>query len=283
MTASHHHDPAPNALFDLSDRVAVITGGGGLLGPRHAEAIAAAGGVPVVADIRLDNAEQVARTLRERFGVDAWAVRTDVSNRVDVQQLLARVLKRYGRVDILINNAANNPKVEDTSSVRFSRLEGFPLSQWDADIAVGLTGAFLCSQVIGGEMARRGTGVIVNISSEYGLIAPDQRLYRMEGVSEDEQPVKPISYTVVKSGLLGMTRYLATYWANRGVRVNAITVGGVENGQDAEFLRRATSRIPLGRMAQADEFQGAILFLCSDASRFMTGANVVVDGGKSCW
>jgi NAD(P)-dependent dehydrogenase (short-subunit alcohol dehydrogenase family) len=283
MTTSRQRDPAPGALFDLTDRVAVITGGGGLLGPRHAEAIAAAGGVPVIADIRVESAEEVARTQRERFGVDALAVRTDVANRDDVQQLLARVLERYGRVDILINNAANNPKVEDTASVQFSRLEAFPLAQWEADIAVGLTGAFLCSQVIGSEMARRGTGVIVNIASEYGLIAPDQRLYRVEGVPEDEQPVKPISYTVVKSGLLGMTRYLATYWAHRGIRVNAITVGGVENGQDAEFLRRAIDRIPLGRMAQPDEYQGAILFLCSDASTFMTGANIVVDGGKSSW
>ena len=283
MTASRQRDPAPDTLFDLTGRVAVITGGSGLLGPRHAEAIAAAGGVPVIADLRLENAEEVARAQRDRFGVDAWAERTDVASRDDVQKLLARVLERHGRVDILINNAANNPKVEDTASVQFSRLEGFSLAQWDADIAVGLTGAFLCSQVIGSEMARRGTGVIVNIASEYGLIAPDQRLYRVEGVAEDEQPVKPISYTVVKSGLLGMTRYLATYWAHRGVRVNSITVGGIENGQDAEFLRRASDRIPLGRMAQADEYQGAILFLCSDASTFMTGANLVVDGGKSCW
>jgi NAD(P)-dependent dehydrogenase (short-subunit alcohol dehydrogenase family) len=151
------------------------------------------------------------------------------------------------------------------------------------DITVGLTGAFLCCQIIGREMATRGAGVIINIASEYGIIAPDQRLYRLDGVPNDQQPTKPVSYTVVKSGLIGMTKYLATYWADRGVRVNSLTVGGIENGQDAQFLERARDRIPLGRMARVDEYQGAILFLASDASSFMTGANLVVDGGKSCW
>jgi NAD(P)-dependent dehydrogenase (short-subunit alcohol dehydrogenase family) len=151
------------------------------------------------------------------------------------------------------------------------------------DIAVGLTGAFLFSQVVGREMARRRSGVIVNIASEYGIIAPDQRLYHVDGVPDEDQPVKPVSYTVVKSGLIGMTRYLAAYWANVGVRVNSITVGGIENGQDPRFLALAAEKIPLARMARADEYQGALLFLCSDASSFMTGSNVIVDGGKSIW
>jgi NAD(P)-dependent dehydrogenase (short-subunit alcohol dehydrogenase family) len=284
LSGSHAgRDPGPASLFDMSGRVAIIAGGSGLLGPKHAEAIAAAGGVPVIVDVDIEGAERVAILQREQFGVEAWAARTDVTRCDEVELLLSRVLDRYGRVDVLINNAANNPKVEDAKSTGFSRLEQFPMAQWEADLAVGLTGAFLCSKVIGSHMASKGTGVIVNIASEYGLIAPDQRLYRVDGLSEDQQPVKPISYTVVKSGLLGMTRYLATYWADRGVRVNSITVGGVENGQDAEFLRRAAERIPLGRMARADEYQGAIVFLCSDASSFMTGANLVVDGGKSCW
>jgi NAD(P)-dependent dehydrogenase (short-subunit alcohol dehydrogenase family) len=270
-------------IFGLAGRTAIITGGAGLLGPKHAEAIAAAGGVPIVVDIRREAAEAVAQHVRDRFGVDALSVIADITRPADVERLLDEVVTRYGAIDILVNNAANNPKVEDPSSLSFSRLERFPLEQWNADLAVGLTGAFLCSQIIGREMARRGSGVIVNIASEYGVIAPDQRLYRKAGTPDDEQPVKPISYSVVKSGLLGMTRYLATYWASAGVRVNAITVGGIENGQDPGFLALAADRIPLARMARVDEYQGAILFLCSDASSFMTGSNLIVDGGKTCW
>ncbi|MEP6692850.1 MAG: SDR family oxidoreductase [Gemmatimonadaceae bacterium] len=276
-------DRQPRELFDLSRRVFIITGGGGLLGHRHAAAIAGFGGVPVLVDLWLDGAERAAQAQRDATGVDAIALRCDITRAADVESMLHDVLERFGRVDGLINNAANNPKVEDPSATSFSRVESFPLGQWADDIAVGLTGAFLCSRVVGGELARRGSGVIVNISSEYGMLAPDQRLYRKEGVADDQQAVKPISYTVVKSGLIGMTKYLATYWADRGVRVNALTVGGVENGQPDEFLQRASRLIPLGRMAKPDEYIGAIVFLCSDASSFMTGANLVVDGGKSVW
>jgi NAD(P)-dependent dehydrogenase (short-subunit alcohol dehydrogenase family) len=206
----------------------------------------------------------------------------DVTDEASVAALAAQVHDRFGRVDILVNNAANNPRVEDGAQA-FSRLESFPLAQWNADVGVGLTGAFLCARTFGTAMARAGRGSIVNISSEYGVIAPDQRLYRVEGVAEAEQPAKPVSYTAVKAGLHGLTLYLATYWAAAGVRVNTITVGGVENGQDATFLARATSRIPMGRMARAHEYQGALVYLCSDAASFVTGSNLVVDGGKTAW
>jgi len=268
--------------FSLKGRVAIVTGGAGLLGVRHGEAIAAAGGIPVLADLRGADAEARASEIAAAAGGAAIGLACDVTRAESIESLLQAVLARFGRVDILVNNAANNPKVEAPGR-SFSRLENFPLEQWDADLAVGLTGPFLCAKIIGGALARQRRGAIVNISSEYGIIAPDQRLYRQDGVSLDQQPVKPVTYTVAKAGLHGLTIYLATYWADAGVRVNTITLGGVESGQPAQFLQRAAARIPLGRMAQPHDFQGALVYLCSDAAAFVTGANLVVDGGKTIW
>ena len=270
--------------FDLTGRVAVITGGAGMLGRRHARAIAAAGGIPVLADIRTEVLLADPEGMAREFGPAAMAAQADITEQGSVESLLGAVVDRYGRVDILINNAANNPQVGGPSGdIEFSRLETFSLDQWSADLAVGLTGAFLCSRVIGAEMARRGKGVILNVASDLALIAPDQRLYRRDGVPDALQPVKPVTYSVVKTGLLGLTRYLATYWASSGVRVNAISPGGVYAGQDDEFVGRLTNLIPLGRMASIDEYEGAVQFLCSDASSYMTGANLVIDGGRTAW
>jgi NAD(P)-dependent dehydrogenase (short-subunit alcohol dehydrogenase family) len=269
--------------FDLSGRVALITGGAGLLGVKQAEAIATAGGTPGLVDIAEDAAEQAAARLAKEFDVPAFACAADITRPEEVRAVLETVLERSGRVDILINNAANNPPVESGTGPEWSRLEHFPLDQWHADLAVGLTGAFLCSQIIGGEMARNGRGVILNIASDLALIGPDQRVYRRNDVPEDRQPAKPVTYSVVKTGLIGLTRYLATYWADRGIRVNALSPGGVYNGQPDDFVERLASRIPLGRMADLDEYQGAVVFLCSDASSYMTGANLVMDGGRTAW
>jgi NAD(P)-dependent dehydrogenase (short-subunit alcohol dehydrogenase family) len=268
--------------FSLEGRVAIITGGAGLLGVRHAEAIAAAGGVPVIADIRHEDAEARADEIAGASGGRCLGLGCDVTSASSIETLLDVVLTRLGRVDILVNNAANNPKVEAPGE-SFSRLERFPSEQWDADVAVGLKGPFLCSKIIGGALATQQRGVIINISSEYGIVAPDQRLYRKQELPADQQPVKPVTYTVVKAGLHGLTIYLATYWAEAGVRVNTITLGGVEAGQSSTFLERATERIPMGRMAQPHDFQGALVYLCSDAAAFVTGANLVVDGGKTIW
>jgi NAD(P)-dependent dehydrogenase (short-subunit alcohol dehydrogenase family) len=273
----------PNDLFDLTDRVIVITGGAGLLGQRHAEAVAEAGGIPVLADSRADHLEAGGPAFADRFGPQAAVIGVDITDPKSVEGLLEGVLNRFGRVDVLINNAANNPKVETGSDVEFSRVESMTLEQWQADVAVGLTGAFLCSRAIGGEMAKRGKGVIVNVASDLALIGPDQRLYRQAGLPDELQPVKPVTYSVVKAGLIGLTRYLATYWATAGVRVNAISPGGVYTDQPEEFVQRLSNLIPLGRMARVDEYKGAILFLCSDASSYMTGANLVVDGGRTAW
>ena len=269
--------------FDLTGRVAIITGAAGLLGEQHARAIAEVGGTPVLMDINYDRAAEYARKLADEFGVLAFAAGADITNRREVEGVLSETLERCGRVDILINNAANNPKVENPADVKFSRFEDFPLEQWDRDYAVGLTGAFLCCQVFGAEMVKNGRGVIVNIASDLGIIAPDQRLYRQADTPEHLQPVKPVTYSVVKSGLLGLTRYLATYWADKGIRVNSLSPGSVFNAQPEVFVTRVSSLIPMGRMAFPNEYKGGIQYLCSDASSYMTGNNLIIDGGRTCW
>jgi NAD(P)-dependent dehydrogenase (short-subunit alcohol dehydrogenase family) len=270
-------------LFDLQGRVAVITGGAGLLGTQHAEALAAAGASVVLLDLERANPRKAAECVAEKHKVPTIALATDITDPSSVEAMRAAVLETFGRVDILINNAANNPKVEAANERPWTRLENFPLNVWEDDIRVGLTGAFLCSRALGAEMAKRGKGVILNIASDLAVIAPDQRLYRQEGLADDQQPVKPVTYSIVKSGLIGLTHYLATYWADQGVRVNAISPGGVFNQQPEAFLKKLHQLIPMGRMANFDEYQGAILFLCSDASSYMTGANLIVDGGRTCW
>lgn len=268
--------------FALDGRVFVITGGAGLLGPEHALGIAEAGGVPVLADLRLEQATARAAKVQRITGVDVPALELDVTSPASCHAALASVLERCGRVDGLINNAARNPKVED-GGLGASRLENFSLDTWNSDLAVGLTGAFLMSQVFGAHFARQRRGVIVNIASDLGLIAPDQRIYRQPGLAEDEQPAKPVTYSVVKGGLVMLTKYLATYFAEHGVRVNALCPGGVYAGQPEEFMAKLTALIPMGRMARRDEYRAAMVFLCSDASSYMTGANLVIDGGRTCW
>lgn len=270
--------------FDLTDRVAIITGGAGLLGVKHGEAVAELGGTPVLVDIVEEQAISRARGIAETYNRPALGLCADITQAQQVEALLQRVLAAYGRVDILINNAANNPKMENTGTgSHWSRLESFPLGVWEQDIAIGLTGAFLCSQIIGAEMAGRRRGVILNIASDLSLIAPDQRIYRQPGLADEQQPVKPVTYSVVKAGLVGLTRYLATYWADHGIRVNAISPGGVYNRQDEAFVARLTNLIPLGRMAHQDEYKAAVAFLVSDASSYMTGTNLVIDGGRTTW
>ncbi len=267
-------------IFDLSNRVAFITGGAGLLGIQHALAIREAGGIPIIADL---NASAVDRAVRE-VGAGASGVVADVTSAESIERAFQSVMERHGRVDILVNNAARNPKVEKSGdNPPLARFENLRLEDWNLDIAVGLTGAMLCSRVFGAHMARHGGGVIVNIGSEYSLVAPDQTLYRIEGLPEDQQPSKPVTYTVVKHAIVGLTRHLAVYWADKGVRVNCLCPGGVEQNQDPEFKQRLTRLIPMGRMAQPDDMRGALIFLCADASSFMTGEIIAVNGGRTVW
>ncbi len=273
-------------LFDLTGRVAIVTGGAGLLGYHHGAILAAAGANVVLLDLPVANpalrAEQLQLAHGPQSGSQALGLAADITSEASLLEARDHILTRFGRIDILINNAANNPKVEDQKPGQpWSRLEHFPLETWNADIAVGLTGAFLCSRIFGAEMVKHNSGVIVNVSSDLGVIAPDQRLYRKEGLPEDQQPVKPVTYSVVKTALIGLTRYLATYWTAHNIRVNAISPGGVANNQPDEFTAKLHQLIPMARMAHKDEYQGAILFLCSDASSYMTGQNLIVDGGRS--
>ncbi len=269
--------------FDLTGRVAVITGGAGLLGVKHAEAVAEQGAFPVLLDIFGDRAEKAADVISGRFDVRALGLDVDITIPDQIEKARDRIIDEFGRIDILINNAANNPKTEDDAGQQWTRFENFPLEVWQQDISVGLTGAFHCSRVFGSEMVRSGRGVILNVASDLSVIGPDQRIYRTPGLPEDQQPVKSVTYSVVKAGLVGLTKYLATYWADKGVRVNAISPGGVYNRQSPDFVERLTQLIPLGRMADPDEYKAAIVFLVSDASSYMTGANVHIDGGRTAW
>lgn len=283
MTEKYNNSGSVKAAFDLDGRVAVITGGAGLLGQKHGEAILECGGIPILLDLDRDKVQSVATTLSGQYEPQCLGLGVDITQPDQIESSCQDVLDQFGRIDILINNASNNPKMEDQCEEDFSRLEQLPLDVWNADLAVGLTGAFLCSRTFGAVMAKAGKGVILNVSSDLGLIGPDQRLYRNDGVDDELQPVKPVTYSVVKSGLIGLTRYLATYWADKGVRANAIAPGGIYTDQEEVFVKQLTSLIPMGRMAGADEYKAAVAFMVSDASSYMTGSVLPIDGGRTCW
>lgn len=271
--------------FKITDKVVVITGGAGLLGQKHAEAVIEGEGIPVLLDISKDALDITKQHLGSKYPeAEVCTYQVDITNREALEQVRDSLIGKYGHIDVLINNAANNPKVEkkgeNFGNIRF---DNFPLQTWNDDILVGLTGAFLCAQVFGSEMEKQHAGVVLNISSDLGIIAPDQRIYRKDGLEEEEQTIKPVTYSVIKHGLLGLTKYLATYWADKNIRVNAVCPGGIYNGQDKMFLEKLTNLIPLGRMADKDEYKCTVLYLISDASSYMTGSTVIVDGGRTCW
>ncbi len=271
--------------FGLTGKVALVTGAAGLLGPEHAIALAEAGANVVVTDVNEKGAQEVAQRVNEHGSHPrAIGLGMDVTDSQSIGRVLEQVIAQFKGIHVLINNAAVDPKVRhDSGLVETSRVENFPLDQWNFQVNVGLTGAFLCCQVFGRWMADNGGGVILNIASDLSVFAPDQRLYRRPGTPDDQQPVKPVTYSVIKTGLIGLTRYLATYWADKNVRVNALSPGGVYVSQPEEFVKKLTHLVPLGRMAQRDEYRGAVQFLCSEASSYMTGQNIVMDGGRSVW
>ena len=267
--------------FELNNKVAVITGGLGLLGLKHAEVIAEYGGIPILLDISTDNGFTKAEEISRTYNTKCEFKFCDITNESEIENVKDYLIHKYGSVDILVNNAAINPKVEGEGIKNTLRLENFSKYQWDLELGVGLTGAMLCSKIFGNEMAKINKGVILNIASDLGIIAPDQRIYKKKGIEEKNQSVKPVTYSVIKHGLIGLTKYLATYWADKGVRCNAICPGGVYIDQDPSFVKNIQKLIPLGRMAKIDEYKATIIYLVSDASSYMTGANLIIDGGRT--
>lgn len=273
-----------NSLFNLDEKIIVITGASGLLGVKHAEVIAAFGGIPILLDLSERAVKNLADLIKDKFQVEAKGFKVDITDESQVNANASKLIEMYGKVDGLINNASNNPKMESGSSENFSRLENFPLDLWNQDLSVGLTGAFICAKHYGNLISKNPNGgSIVNISSDLGLIAPDQRLYANSKLKESEQPVKPVTYSVIKAGIIGLTRYLATYWPDKNVRCNAICPGGVENGQSIDFLNAVSSRIPLNRLAKLGEYQSTLIWMLSDASSYLNGSIVAVDGGRTSW
>jgi NAD(P)-dependent dehydrogenase (short-subunit alcohol dehydrogenase family) len=266
-------------LFDLHDRVAVITGGAGLLGSEFCLTLAEAGASVVAADSDQAALDQLVETLHQN-GFDSIGVTVDVSKPESVNQMIQETVDTYGRLDILVNSAALDPKFDPQHGGNVNSFEDYPLEAWNQALGVNLTGMFLCCQAAVKKMLEQGKGVIVNLCSIYGITAPDQRLYQRQG-----QPAqyKPAYYPVSKAGILGLTNYLAAYYAGKNIRVNALSPGGVYNKHDEEFVRAYSARTVLGRMANKGDMNGALLFLVSDASAYMTGANLVIDGGWSTW
>jgi len=269
--------------FDLTGKVAVITGGAGLLGEKHSEAIAEFGGIPILLDIDEKAGIEKANRISNEYEVDCKFMLCDITDESQISSVRDSLSSKFGHIDILINNAAIDPKVKKQSGKNLSRLENFSIDQWNLELSVGLTGALLCSKIFGSAMAKMGKGVILNISSDLGIIAPDQRIYKKEGLPENLQPVKPVTYSVIKHGLIGLTKYIATYWNDQGIRCNALCPGGIFTNQESSFVKKLTNLIPLNRMAEPDEYQGALIFLLSDASKYMNGAVISIDGGRSVW
>ncbi len=271
---------AKSSASSLAGCVVIITGGAGLLGREHARAVMNAGGIPVIWDIDGNAAQAAAAELLPH----AVGLAVDVTDPGSVASALDAVLKQFGAVSALINNAARNPAVGRHLSQLVALDLADRVASWRVDLEIGLLGSYICSEIVGESMASSGGGAIVNIASDLSVISPDQRLYVTDGDDGDSQVgLKPASYSVVKTGLIGLTRWHATYFAESNIHVNALSPGGVRTDQDPKFVQRLTSLIPMGRMASHDEYHGAVVFLCSEASRYMTGQNMVIDGGRSVW
>ncbi|HKB86904.1 MAG TPA: SDR family oxidoreductase [Ignavibacteriaceae bacterium] len=266
------------SLFSLKNKVAVVTGALGLLGKQHCFALSEAGAAVVVCDLDGNSCNDFAFSLEG----DSMGTGVDITSTGSIEDLKANILNKYRKIDILVNNAAINDMFENPSAAaEFSKFENYPLELWNKSLSVNITGTFLCSQILGSQMANQGYGSIINIASTYGIVAPDQSIYRNENGSQSFY--KSPAYPVTKGAVISFTRFLAAYWGKKGVRVNCLSPGGVENNQDEYFINNYSRRTPLGRMAAPSDYKGAIVFLASEASLYMTGANLIVDGGWTAW
>lgn len=270
--------------FDMTDKVTLVTGAAGLLGRAHCEALLEAGSFVIASDIELDLFQNsMFKQLSTAYGERIIFEKLDVSTLSNCRELNAKLKNANLTVTTLINNAAINPNVDTDGLSSLGRLCDFSENVFQREVSVGLTGAINCGTVFGEEMDGNGSGNILNIASDLSVIAPSQFLYSREKLPEQRQAKKPISYSVIKHGLIGVTKYLATYFGSGNVRCNALSPGGVFVDQPNEFIQKIEQLIPLGRMAEVDEYKGVIKFLCSDASKYMNGHNLVVDGGRSIW
>lgn len=266
-------------LFNLSDKVAVVTGGAGILGQHFCAGLADFGAKVAVIDLNEEKAQEVATHLKKEFGVSSVGIACDVSDKNAIESMVKQVEKTLGVIDILHNNAAT--KGSDMANF-FNKLENFTEQTWREVMAVNLDGMFQMAQIVGTGMAARKCGTIIQTASIYGILGPDQRIYEGSHYLGGAINTPPV-YSVSKAGVIGLTKYLSTYWASQGVRVNTLTPGGVESGQNTIFNHKYANRVPMGRMAKVDEMVNALIFLASDASSYMTGQNIIIDGGLSAW
>ena len=260
-------------FFDVSGKIIIITGAAGLLGTEYAKGLSKEGANVVLADLDFKKCKDICLELEKKYSVKPLAINLDLTKISSIKNMVKKVIKKYGKIDVLINNAA----YQGDDKLRTIPFEELPLESWNKAIDVNLTGIFLCCQEIGKIMVKQKKGVIINISSTYGIVAPDQRIY---GKSRQNSA---IFYAATKSAVLNLTRYLAAYWQGKGIRVNTLSPGGVERNQEVNFKQKYSEKTMLGRMAKKDEYVGPIIFLASDASSYMTGSNLIVDGGWTAW
>ncbi len=267
-----------NGLFNLKGKIVLITGGTGLLGTTFVRAFLECGAKVVFTSTSQSKADAFASELKKQFAGHILGLAVDVSKKEDVRMMVSRAQNAFGKIDILINNAGISGKL--SSETVAPDFEDYPREEWDRMWDVNMTGMFLCAQETGKIMKKAGGGGIINVSSIYGIVAPDQRLYVKEG---GEKFIKPVSYSATKGAVLNFTRYLAAYWGKDGIRVNTLVPGGIFDGQDLEFVKKYGEKTPMGRMAFSKDMAGPVLFLASGASEYITGASLVVDGGWSAW
>lgn len=263
-------------LFDLQNKIAIVTGATGLIGSNHCQALAEAGAKIVLCDLNVERCIEVQKTLTE--SANHFSISFDITNEDEVKEAKDKIIEKYGQIDILVNNAAINDMFENPALAgEQSKFENYPIDMFRKSLEANVSGTFLCCQVFGSVMANKGKGSIINIASTYGIVGPDQSIYKDE--SGNQLFYKSAAYPATKGAVINFTRFLAAYWGEKGVRVNTLSPGGVENGQDDYFVNNYSSKTPLNRMAQPTDYKGAIVFLASDASSYMTGSNLVVDGG----